>query len=124
MAHLRQPKENPGDHSFAVKLPLDLVIPEIFLGYDWGFRELEDFGLFVSGILSAHQYSIVSRNATNTMKLPLEVIATVKPNARGDPKSQNAISKANMCAELFQMLEDLAKMAALRSLEGIAWRIG
>lgn len=42
----------------------------------------------------------------------------------GDPKSQNAISKANMCAELLQMLEDLAKIAALQSLEGIAWRIG
>lgn len=67
---------------------------------------------------------IVSRNATNTLKLPLEFIATVKLSAREDSKSQNAISKANMCAELLQMLEDLAKMAALLSLEGIAWRIG
>lgn len=67
---------------------------------------------------------IVSWNATNTLKLPLEFIATIKPNARRDPRSQNAISKADVYAEFFQMLEDLAKVTALWSLEGIAWSIG
>lgn len=90
-------KENPRDHSFAVKLPLDLVI------WSLGFSRTRGFWVICFGhALVLPNTPIVPWNATDTSKLPLEFTATVKPNARRDPSSQNVTYKANVYAKFFK----------------------